>query len=106
MVPRSAVAAAATQRLSCWRTRTAAGGSEETTEDAAKEQEAVLEEIREPQLEMPHEQARAAAVEEKNLHDGIEEESNTREAGEEEQSALDEQAAAAGGLRREAQEEA
>jgi hypothetical protein len=74
-------------------------------EDAAKEQEAVLEENRDPQLEMPHEQARAAAVEEKNLDGGIEEESNAgQRQREEEQSALDEQAAG-GGLRREVQEE-
>ncbi|KAK8456192.1 hypothetical protein SEVIR_4G289500v4 [Setaria viridis] len=84
---------------------TVAGGGEANAEDAAKEQEAVLEESREPQLEMPHEQARAAAVEEKNLDGGIEEESNAgQRQREEEQSALDEQAAG-GGLRREAQEE-
>ncbi|OEL19330.1 putative methyltransferase PMT27 [Dichanthelium oligosanthes] len=81
-----------------------AGGGEASAEDAAKEQEAVLEESREP-LEVPHEQTRAAAVEEKNLDGGIEEESNAgQRQREEEQSALDEQAAG-GGLRREAQEE-
>nr|CAB3471417.1 unnamed protein product [Digitaria exilis] len=72
-------------------------------EAAAKEQETVLEDTREPQLEMPH----AAAVEEKNLDGGVEEESNAgQRQREEEQSALDDQAAAGGGaLRREAQEE-
>ncbi|RLN11847.1 hypothetical protein C2845_PM09G24550 [Panicum miliaceum] len=82
-----------------------AGAGEASAEDVAKKQEAVLEENRDPQLEMPHEQARAAAVEENNLDGGIEEESNAgQRQREEEQSALDEQAAG-GGLRREAQEE-
>jgi hypothetical protein len=81
------------------------GDNEASAGDAAKEQEAVLEETREPQLEMPHERARAAAVEEKNLDGGIEEESNAgQRQREEEQSALDEQPAG-GGLRRDAQEE-
>ncbi|KAG2611218.1 hypothetical protein PVAP13_4KG149005 [Panicum virgatum] len=38
---------------------------------------AVLKDNRDPKLEMPHNQARAVAVEEKNLDGGIEEESNT-----------------------------
>ncbi|KAG2608485.1 hypothetical protein PVAP13_4NG331900 [Panicum virgatum] len=81
---------------------TVAAAGKASAEDAAKEQEAVLEENRDPQLEMPHDQARAAAVDEKNLDGGIEEESNAgQRQREEEQSALDEQ----GGLRREAQEE-
>ncbi|CAN6200530.1 unnamed protein product [Urochloa humidicola] len=86
---------------------------EDGAEDAAvKEQEAVLEESREPQqLEMPQEQggggAAAAVVEEKNLDGGVEEESNAagQRQREEEQSALDDQVAGGGALRREAQEE-
>ena len=66
---------------------------------------AVLKENRDPKLEMPHNQARAVAVEEKNLDGGIEEESNAgQRQREEEQSVLDEQAAGRG-LRRKAQEE-
>nr|CAB3468988.1 unnamed protein product [Digitaria exilis] len=84
----------------------AGSGGETSAEEAAaaaKEQETVLEDTREPQLEMPH----AAAVEEKNLDGGVEEESNAgQRQREEEQSALDDQAAAGGGaLRRGAQEE-
>ncbi|CAN6176806.1 unnamed protein product [Urochloa humidicola] len=85
-------------------TAVATGAGEASSDDAAKEQEAVLEENRDPQLEMPHEQARAAAVEEKNLDGGIEEESNA--AGQRQREEADEQVAAGGGaLRREAQEE-
>ncbi|CAD6338318.1 unnamed protein product [Miscanthus lutarioriparius] len=93
----------------------ARGGEEE---EEKEREAAVLEESSreqreqepEPQLEMPHERARAAvaAVEEKNLDGGIEEESNAgQRQREEEQSALEEQQAAAAGnqLRREAQED-
>ncbi|XP_066371519.1 probable methyltransferase PMT24 [Miscanthus floridulus] len=92
----------------------ARGGEEEeekereaaVLEESSREQR---EQEQEPQLEMPHERARAAfaAVEEKNLDGGIEEESNAgQRQREEEQSALEEQQAAAGNqLRREAQED-
>ena len=47
-----------------------------SAEDAAKEQEAELDENRDPQVKMSHDQARAIAVEEKNLDAGIEGESS------------------------------
>ena len=51
----------------------------------------MLEEDRDPQLEMPHDQVGAAAVEEKNLDGDTEEESDAgQRQREEEQSALDE----------------
>ena len=81
------------------------GATERRSPHLAKEREAVLEGDRDPQLEMSHDQAWAAAVEEKNLDGGIEEESNAgQRQREEEQSVLDEQAAGRG-LRREAREE-
>ena len=65
----------------------------------------MLEEDRDPELEMWHDKARAAAVEEKNLDGGIEEASNAgQRQRKEEQSAPDEHAAGRV-LRREAQEE-
>ena len=65
----------------------------------------MLEEDRDPELEMWHDKARATAVEEKNLDGGIEEVSNAgQRQRKEEQSALDEHAAGRV-LRREAQEE-
>ena len=68
--------------------------------------EALLEENRDSQLAMPHDQAWAAAVEEKNLDGGIEEESNTgQRQREDEQSARRAGRRRGGGLRWEAQEE-
>jgi len=77
------------------------GATERRSPHLAKEREAVLEGDRDQQLEMPHDQAWAAAVED----DGAEEESNAGQRQRKEvQSMLDEQAAG-GGLHREAQEE-
>ncbi|XP_062234173.1 probable methyltransferase PMT24 [Phragmites australis] len=80
---------------------TSAHGREED-----KGQEAVREEShdpqeqeQQPQLQMPHEETRAAAVEEKSLDGGIEEESNAG------QRQREEEQAAAGSLRLEVQED-